>query len=103
MKSFVVGNPVINSVYCTYGYSINKKTASFLLKQTSKVNYPVDFWKIRLKNTNLIIGGVSPEIISPNPQFNSTVQSKKYSIYDNKIIKQVIDYKNTILAYLNGK
>jgi GR25 family glycosyltransferase involved in LPS biosynthesis len=102
-KSFVVGNPVINSVYCTYGYSINKKTASFLLKQTSKVNYPVDFWKIRLKNTNLIIGGVSPEIISPNPQFNSTVQSKKFSIYDNKIIKQVIDWKNTILAYLNGK
>jgi GR25 family glycosyltransferase involved in LPS biosynthesis len=102
-NNFVIGNPVINSVYCTYGYSLNKKTASFLLKQTAKVNYPVDFWKIRLKNTNLTIGGVNPEIISTNPQFNSTVQSKKFNIYDNKIIKQLIDCKNTILTYLDGK
>ena len=102
-NTYLVGYPVINSVYCTYGYSLNKKMAKFLLKQTAKVNYPVDFWKIRLKNTNLIIGGVNPEVISPNPQFNSTVQSKKYNIYDNKIIKQVIDCKNTILAYFNGK
>ena len=99
----VVGNPVINSVYCTYGYSLNKKTATFLLKQTSKVNYPVDFWKKRLLNAYLKIGGVNPEIISPNPQFYSTVQSNKFNIYENKIIQQIIDFKNILLAYLNGK
>ena len=102
-KNIFIGKPVINSVYCTYGYSLNKKTASFLLKQTAEANYPVDFWKKRLKNANLIIGGVNPEIISPNPQFNSTVQSNKFNIYENIIVKQGIDCKNTILAFFNGK
>ena len=102
-NDIVVGNPVINSVYCTYGYSLNKKTASFLLNQTVKVNYPVDFWKKRLLNANLNIGGIIPEIISTNPQFKSTVQLNKFNIFENKIVIQVIDFKNTILAYFNGK
>ena len=98
-ENYIVGIPVINSLYCTYGYSLNKKAALYLLNQTNKVNYPVDFWKIRLYNSSLSIGGVYPELISTNPLFNSNIQSSKFNFFNNFFIKKIIDFKNELISY----
>ncbi len=99
-ENYYIGTPVINSLFCSYGYSINKKAANYLLLQTNHVNYPIDFWKYRLKNSNLKIGGVFPEIISTAPQYKSTIQTNEFNIYNFKFINFLIDLKNTILSYL---
>jgi GR25 family glycosyltransferase involved in LPS biosynthesis len=100
-ENFYIGTPVINSVYCTYGYSINKKAASYLLKQSSQVNFPVDYWKIRLKNSNLKVGGIISQVIVTNPQFKSTVQKRMFNIYNTTIVKKIIDFKNILIAKIS--
>jgi GR25 family glycosyltransferase involved in LPS biosynthesis len=37
---YSIGEPFIKTAYCTYGYSINKKAAAYLLQQTKKIVYP---------------------------------------------------------------
>lgn len=101
LSKYFIGHPVINSLYCTYGYSLNRKAAKYLLKQTNKINYPVDYWKKRLYNSNLNIGGINPEVISTNSQFSSTIQNTDFNIYKYKFVKKIIDLKNTILANIN--
>lgn len=102
LNKYFIGHPVINSLYCTYGYSLNRKAAKYLLKQTNKINYPVDYWKKRLHNSNLSIGGINPEVISTNSQFSSTIQNTDSNIYKYKFVKKIIDLKNTILANINA-
>jgi len=99
-NNYITGIPVINSLYCTYGYSLNKTAAKYLLKQTSKVNYPVDFWKKRLFNCKLKIGGIYPEIISTNQIFTSNIQIKRYNFFSNYFIKKIIDFKNELISYI---
>lgn len=100
MKHYSIGKPLINSLYCTYGYMINKKTAKYLLNQTNKFNYPVDYWKLRFKNSNLIIGGVIPNLITTQKSFKSTIDKKKDNLFNN-IFDFIIDFKNTIITYFN--
>ncbi len=100
-EQYYIGTPVINSVYCTYGYSINKNAATYLLKQSSQVNFPVDYWKIRLKNSTLKVGGILSQVISTNSQFKSTVQKKSYNIYNTRIVKKIIDFKNILKAKIS--
>lgn len=100
--NYVIGNPVINSLYCTYGYSLNRKAAEYLLKQTKTINYPVDYWKFRLKHGNLKIGGIYPEIISTNQNYKSTIQDLQFNIFKLKFVQKLIDCKNSVKAYLNA-
>ncbi len=101
LSKYFIGHPVVNSLYCTYGYSLNRKAAKYLLKQTNKINYPVDYWKKRLHNSNLIIGGIYPEVISTNGYFSSTIQNSNFNIYNYKFVKKIIDFKNVLLANIN--
>ena len=32
---YTIGEPLLHTIYCTYGYSLNKPTAQYLLKQSS--------------------------------------------------------------------
>jgi GR25 family glycosyltransferase involved in LPS biosynthesis len=63
-KDYTCGEPYIKTVYCTYGYSLNRKAAAYLLKQTRKIQYPVDQFKRYLEPGALLIGGVQPELVS---------------------------------------
>ncbi len=101
LSKYFIGHPVVNSLYCTYGYSLNRKAAKYLLKQTNKINYPVDYWKKRLQNSNLSIGGINPEVISTNSHFSSTIQNTNFNIYNYKLVKKIIDLKNVFLANIN--
>ena len=100
IDTYRIGAPYINSMYCTYGYMINKKTATYLLQSTSKFNYPVDYWKRRLKNSNLKIGGIIPNLITTNSTFTSTIAIKRSSIAQ-KLFDLIIDLKNTLITQFN--
>lgn len=96
---YSLGNPLVNSLYCTYGYSINKVAAKCLLQQTRLFDYPIDYWKRRLKGGELTIGGVHPNLISTVGTFNSNIRtgSKKISTI---VFDWVVDVKNVLISNL---
>jgi hypothetical protein len=98
-EQYEIGTPLINSLYCTYGYSINKIAAKFLLENTKKFNFPVDYWKLRLKNASLRFGGILPNVITTVPSFQSTISHSKSNIF-GIIFDSIIDFKNNLISFL---
>ena len=96
---YQVGIPFIKSLYCTYGYSINKKAANYLLKVTGLFDHPVDLWKRNLKNTNLKIGAVKPEIIAADKDIKTNIQNAKTSFLKQWILYFLVEIKNRIIVY----
>jgi GR25 family glycosyltransferase involved in LPS biosynthesis len=95
---YQIGSPLINSLYCTYGYSINKTAALYLLENTKKFNFPVDYWKLRLNNTKLSIGGILPNLITTVSTFQSTISHSNQNIFAI-IFDRIIDLKNNIISF----
>ena len=97
-----IGAPLIKSVYCTYGYSLNKKAAAYLLKATSKISYPVDIYKKYIQPGALAIGAARPEIIGAWYNTPSSIQEQstgiKIKIF---LIVQIFDLRNRIHAYFS--
>jgi len=98
IDQYQIGTPLIYSLYCTYGYSMNKNAAKFLLESTQKFNYPVDHWKLRLKNSPLRVGGISPNIITTVSSFQSTISHSKPNIF-TFIFDSIIDFKNNVISF----
>lgn len=98
VDQYQIGNPLINSLYCTYGYSINKAAAKFLLDNTKRFNFPVDYWKLRLKNAPLRVGGILPNIVTTVSSFQSTINHSK-STLSAIIFGSVIDFKNNLISF----
>lgn len=95
---YQIGTPLVNSLYCTYGYSINKNAALFLLESTSKFNYPVDYWKLRLKDSPLRVGGILPNIITTVTFFKSTISHPQKNIFV-LLFDTIINLKNSIISF----
>lgn len=93
------GEPLINSVACTYGYSINRKAASTLLKATCHIAHPVDEFKKYLKPGQLRLGAVVPELISVH-DVPSTIRPNAFALME-KIWIFVLDIRNHFLSFLN--
>lgn len=93
------GVPFIKTVYCTYGYSLNKKAAAYLLQQTGKVGYPVDQFKRFVQQGELRIGGVMPEVIGTTPRNNSYIRGKR-NVLTESLFLFLLDCKNWILCSL---
>ncbi len=101
-SGFTIGTPLIKSVYCTYGYSLNKKAAAYLLKATSKVSYPVDIYKKYIKPGALKMGAARPEIIGAWYNTPSTIQvQSKLNKVKRFLIVQIFDLRNRIHAYFS--
>lgn len=98
-EQYKIGIPLINSLYCTYGYSINKVTAKFLLNSTNKFNYPVDYWKLRLNKSSLRIGGILPNVITTVDSFKSNINQSKQNLIDF-IFDKIVDLKNNIISLI---
>lgn len=94
---YSAGEPLINSVACTYGYSINRKAAAVLLKATARIAYPVDEFKRYLGPGQLRFGGVAPELITVHPS-PSTIRQDSSSLKE-KIWIFLLDMRNHILSY----
>ena len=99
---YSIGEPLIKSVYCTYGYSLNKKAAAYLLKATNRISYPVDIYKKFIQKGQLTLGATRPEIIGAWYDTPSTVQKQsKFIKLRRFIIVQVFDFRNRIQAYFS--
>ena len=95
---YQIGTPLVHSLYCTYGYSINKESAKFLLESTKKFNYPVDYWKLRLKDSSLRVGGILPNIITTVTSFKSTISYSNQSLL-KILFDRMINFKNSIISF----
>lgn len=101
-SNFEIGEPLIKSVYCTYGYSLNKKAAALLLKSTNKIAYPVDIFKKYIPKSSLRLGAARPEIISAWYNTPSTIRKEGLSKkIKNWFIIQIFDFRNRIHAYFS--
>lgn len=100
---YQIGVPFVKSLYCTYGYSINKKAAEFLLRDTCKVNYPCDHWKRRLIKSGLSTGGIQPCIIETDRQLESKIRDKNFFLYRifYWAMDRIIDLKNIVISGLS--
>lgn len=97
-----VGEPLIKSVYCTYGYSINKKAAQYLLAQTKKISYPVDMFKHFVTPGNIKIGGIQKEIISTWSNMGSYIRTNTVgSTIKRFLILMVFTTRNAIQAFFS--
>jgi glycosyl transferase family 25 len=98
-QHYVAGTPLVNSLYCTYGYSLNKKAAVFLLESTRKVSYPVDHWKRRLNMNIISVGSVLPQLIGAESDFESSIQfHKKTGGFSRYLFDKMIDLKNRLIC-----
>ena len=63
-----IGTPLANTLYCAYGYSINKDAASYLLQQTGQASWPIDFWSKWLTDDGcsfrIRVAAVVPEVVT---------------------------------------
>ncbi len=100
LNNYTFGEPYKNSLYCTYGYSINKKAAAYLLKKTTQFNYPVDYWKYRLNRKEINIGGILPNLIITKTVFTSTIYIQSKTVF-NKLFDMIIDFKNYVITFFN--
>ncbi len=95
-----IGTPLMRSVSCAHGYSINRKAARYLLQQTGKLRYPVDEFKRYVQKGALRVGGVSSELISQvvsestiDP-FNKKQRTKYWWI-------RLLDIRNRTICYFS--
>jgi GR25 family glycosyltransferase involved in LPS biosynthesis len=101
-SQYKIGTPLIKSVYCTYGYSLNKKAATLLLHSTKKISYPVDIFKKYIPKSALRVGAVRPEVISAWYNTPSTIRVEStFKKLKNWCIVQIFDLRNRIHAYFS--
>ena len=98
----IVGEPLIKSVYCTYGYSINKKAAQYLLAQTVKISYPVDMFKHFIQPKTIKIGGIRKELISTWSNMGSHIRANSLvAIIKRFLILMVFTTRNSVQAFFS--
>ncbi len=95
-----VGEPLIKSVYGAYGYSLNSKTAAYLLKKTAQVAYPVDMYKRFVDPTEISLGAIVPEVISTWRTSDSLIRKESRGhLLTAELIRLIFYCRNTIQSY----
>ena len=97
-KNIFIGEPFIKTVYCTYGYSLNRSAAVYLLDKTRKVAHPVDQFKKFVDTNDLRIGAILPELIS-TINTESTIKGRINNNFLKKIFLFILDCKNNFICY----
>jgi GR25 family glycosyltransferase involved in LPS biosynthesis len=101
---YKVGEPLLNTIYCAYGYSINKPTAQYLLKQTSKISTPYDIFKQFIDPSKIRLGTITHEIITTTDKDSkgSYIRKTNFLRYLNRALLMVIlNFRNNIRAYFS--
>ena len=94
---YSIGEPFLKSMYCAYGYSLNKRTARLFLKKTSKISYPVDHYKRYFYRGEIKMRSVLPEIITANKlDLNIPQARKRGGLF--KLFLQVIEWRNQLIT-----
>lgn len=103
-NKYKVGEPLLNTIYCAYGYSINKPTAQYLLKQTSKVSTPYDIFKQFIDPEKIKLGTITHEIITTTDKDNvgSYIRKTNFIRYIKRALLMIIlNFRNNIRAYFS--
>jgi glycosyl transferase family 25 len=95
---YTTGTAFIKTIYGAYGYSINKKAAAHLLKQTARISHPVDQYKYYIRNNEITIGSVVPEIISHHSD-DTLIGHPAMHPLRKKMFFLLLDIKNTIVCF----
>ena len=98
IDGFQYGEPFIKTIYCTYGYSLNKKAALMLLNKTKRIAYPVDQFKRYLQQSDLKIGGVVPELISTCGIKSHIREKKRFKLF-NHLFLLLLTVKNKLICF----
>ena len=99
-----IGEPLLHSIYCAYGYSINKPTAQYLLKQTSKISTPFDIFKQFIDPQKIRVGTITKEVITTSDIGNQGSYIRKTKTKDNfkrAFYLLILNIKNSIQAYFS--
>ena len=98
----IIGEPFLKSVYCTYGYSLNKKAAQYLLNQTKRVSYPVDMFKHFIKLNEIKVGAIRKELISTPLYLKSYIRNNSlFNFYKRRLITHFFDLRNALISYFS--
>jgi GR25 family glycosyltransferase involved in LPS biosynthesis len=101
-NNFKIGTPLIKSVYCTYGYSINADAAKKMLNATKKISFPLDLFKHYYNIKDFKIGAIKPEIISSWLTTESTIRPVNiWSKIKDFIVINIFYIRNQIKAYFS--
>lgn len=98
---YSIGEPLINSIYGAYGYSLNPQTAKYLLSKTNKIKCQIDIFKEYINPHRVRIGTIVPEIITFWGDTESTIRDPEnfYQINKRKLIIKLFYCRNTIVSY----
>ena len=103
-NKYKVGEPILNTIYCAYGYSINKPTAEYLLKKTSKISTPYDIFKQFIDPEKIKLSTITPEIITTTDKDakGSYIRKTNFIRYTKRVLLMIIlNFRNNIRAYFS--
>ncbi|MDP1844618.1 MAG: glycosyltransferase family 25 protein [Sediminibacterium sp.] len=96
---YSIGVPFIKTVYCTYGYAVNKKAAAYLLKQTVQLAHPVDQFKYFVNSNALKMGGIMPELIAAGT-LGTYINQNKLLNWQRALWMKLLYIKNYFICLL---
>ena len=98
---YTIGEPLLHTIYCAYGYSINKPTAQYLLKQTNKISTPFDIFKQFIDPSKIRIGTITKEVITTWNE-GSYIRKNKFKDHLKRVMLLfVLNIRNSIQAYFS--
>ncbi len=98
--NYIIGEPLIKSLYGAYGYSLNAETAQYLLSITKKIYFPVDLYKQYIDETKIKIGAIKSEVIGTWQTTDSNVRKEnQFDKFKRILIIKIFHTRNQILAY----
>jgi len=101
---YSIGEPLLHTIYCAYGYSINKPTAQHLLKKSAKISTPFDIFKQFIDPQKIKIGTIKKEIITTSDIGNQGSYIRETNKKDNfkrAAYLLILNIKNSIQAYFS--
>ena len=98
---YSIGEPLLNSIYGAYGYSLTPQTAKYLLSKTNQIKCQIDIFKEYIDPNSVRIGTIVPEVITFWGDTESTIRDPEnfYQIYKRKLIIKFFYCRNTIVSY----
>jgi len=98
---YTIGEPLLHTIYCTYGYSLNKPTALYLLKQSRIISAPFDIFKQFIDPTKIRLGTITKEIITTWDEGSYIRNDKFFKRSKKAVFIFFLNIKNTIQAYFS--
>ena len=98
---YTIGEPLLHTIYCAYGYSINKTTAQYLLKKTATISTPFDIFKQFIDPTKIRLGTITKEIITTWDEGSYIRNDKFFKRSKKAVFIFFLNIKNTIQAYFS--